>query len=242
MTVELKNPHSVLAVLATRPEDVVALRLSETRPAGAWAEVADACAATRVPVRRDRSGGRRSRGDGPGRTPPAVAVVKKRSGISLENLLRSVESQSGTWLALDRLQDPHNVGAIFRTAAFFHVAGIVLTRNQSAPLSGTVYDVASGGIEHVPFAVVPNLARALDLAREAGLWVLGTSERADRDLEAVDRERNWLVVVGSEQKGLRRLTLEQCDEVCRIMPRGEVGSLNVSVAAGIVLASLGRGG
>jgi 23S rRNA (guanosine2251-2'-O)-methyltransferase len=145
------------------------------------------------------------------------------------------------FLALDCLHDPHNVGAIFRTAAFFGVAGIVVTRDRSAPLNATVYDVASGGLEFVPFSVQTNLRRALDAAKEHGVWVLGTSERAETDYTAVPLDRAWLLVVGNEESGMRRLTAEHCDMACRIPPQSTVTSLNVSVAAGILIARFAGG-
>jgi 23S rRNA (guanosine2251-2'-O)-methyltransferase len=143
-------------------------------------------------------------------------------------------------VALDQLQDPHNVGAIFRTAAFYGVRGIVVTRDRSAPLSAAVYDVSSGGMEYVPCSVQTNLSRSLEAAKEAGLWVLGASERAGRDVSEIARDRSWLLVVGNEERGLRRLTLDTCDETCRLTPRGEITSLNVSVATGILVAALSR--
>jgi 23S rRNA (guanosine2251-2'-O)-methyltransferase len=86
--------------------------------------------------------------------------------------------------------------------------------------------------------LVPNLARAIAHAKQAGVWVLGTSEHATDDLSQVDRERPWLLVVGNEERGMRRLTAEHCDSICRITPRGAVTSLNVSVATGILIAEL----
>jgi 23S rRNA (guanosine2251-2'-O)-methyltransferase len=150
----------------------------------------------------------------------------------------SVRDGRGLWLALDRIQDPHNVGAIFRAAAFFGVAGLLVTRDQSAPLSQTVYDVASGGIEHVPFSSPPNLSRALKTAKKAGLWILGTSEHGETGVGDVPRDRPWILVLGNEESGLRRLTLEQCDCVCALSAAGPVKSLNVSVAAGVLMSQL----
>ena len=149
------------------------------------------------------------------------------------------------YLALDQVQDPQNVGAIFRSAAFFGVSGLIMPSNRAAPLSGVVYDVASGGLESVPFAREGNLRRLLEQARAAGLWILGTSEHGETSLNDVPRDRSWLVVLGNEERGLRRLTEEQCDVVCSI-PRSSgasseaVTSLNVSVSAAIVLATLSR--
>jgi 23S rRNA (guanosine2251-2'-O)-methyltransferase len=90
----------------------------------------------------------------------------------------------------------------------------------------------------VPFSVQANLSRALKVAKDAGVWVLGTSEHADKDVADVPRDRPWLLVLGNEQKGLRQLTLKNCDEACRLSPRGNVTSLNVSVAAGVLMAKL----
>ncbi|MCC7440021.1 MAG: RNA methyltransferase [Bdellovibrionales bacterium] len=132
------------------------------------------------------------------------------------------------------------MGAIFRTAAFFGVKGILLTQERSAPLTGTAYDVASGGMEHVPFAIHNNLSRALDAAKDADLWILGTSEHAKESLSTLKKDRSWLVVVGNEETGIRRLTQERCDLVCSIPGSGAVTSLNVSVAAGILVAHFSR--
>ena len=245
MALELRNPHSVLAALEHRPAAVLDVQLNTAQPSAGWDAVATLAAEHRIPVRRvsvrnePRRKGRRDAANSMGRTSPNMATVKERSDVTLEKLFQGVDANApGLWLALDQIQDPHNVGAIFRTAAFFGIRGIVVTKDRSAPLSATVYDVASGGLECVPFAQPPNLSRALKQAKDAGLWVLGTSEHATRDLSEVDRDRPWLLVLGNEEKGLRRLTSEHCDELCRITPRGEIPSLNVSVAAGVLMAAL----
>ncbi len=239
---ELKNPHSVMAALETRARDVVEIRLGDQSPHGAWQGVTDLARSLGVPVRTGRMGsGQQKRRDQEGRTPQAVATVRERSDVGIDELFSTAGGdQYGVWLALDRLQDPHNIGAIFRTAAFYGVRGVLLTTNQSAPLSATAYDVASGGLEHVRFTRVGNLARALRAARDAGLWVMGTSERGEDELSEAGSDRNWLVVIGSEERGLRRLTLEHCDVVCRLSPRGEIASLNASVAAAVALTVLSR--
>lgn len=248
-TVVLKNPHSILAALKARPHDVLEVRLPLQRPVGTWLAVVEQARAAGVPLHtalsasttpKSRPSGRLSReGQIAQRAGGASALVRGLSGVSLETLWGAgPPPPQGLWLALDCLQDPHNVGAIFRTAAFFGVRGIVLTRDRSAPLSSTVYDVASGGVEMVPFCVVTNLARALQAAKAAGLWLLGSSERAERRVEQVPRDRPWLLIVGNEEHGMRRLTRELCDEVCGIVPRGGIQSLNASVAAGVLIAAL----
>jgi len=236
----LKNPHSVLAVFDTRPMDVFEVRVERGRLSESWQQVADRARQAGVTVHEAAGGaGVKSRGGGgPQRGGGSEAVVRERHGIELDELFAVGGTEPGVWLGLDQLQDPQNVGAIFRTAAFFGVRGIVLTRDRSAPLSSAAYDVASGGLEHVPFSVQTNLSRAVELAKRAGLWVLGTSEHAGRDVAEVDRERRWLILAGNEERGLRRLSLDVCDETCRITPRGPIGSLNVSVATAVVIAAL----
>jgi len=243
VTLTLRNPHSVLAALDARPRDVLEVRLPPHKPAGVWQEVADRARSSGVLIRTElqSAAARGHRAEKSERRGLASAVVRERDSAPAEQLWRGVaDHPHGLWLALDCLQDPHNIGAIFRTAAFFDVRGVMLTRDRSAPMSSTVYDVASGGVESVPFAVVTNLAHTLRDAKQAGLWLLGSTERAPRDVTDIPRDRPWLLLIGNEEHGLRRLTLDLCDETCCIHPRGSVGSLNASVAAGILVAALTR--
>jgi 23S rRNA (guanosine2251-2'-O)-methyltransferase len=236
----LRNPHSVLAAIRARPADVLEVRLPPQKPSGTWQEVADLARKAGVSVRTQLAA-RGASGTKYERQGAACAEVRELPGVPVENLWQGLsEHPRGLWLALDCLQDPHNVGAIFRTAAFFGVRGILLTRDRSAPMSGTVYDVASGGVESVPFAVATNLAQALQQAKQAGLWLLGSSERASRNVLDVPRDRAWVLIVGNEEHGLRRLTLEACDEHCGIPALGSVASLNAAVAAGVLVAALTR--
>jgi 23S rRNA (guanosine2251-2'-O)-methyltransferase len=245
---ELKNPHSVLAALKQRPHDVTEIRAGSANLSPPWQEVVDVAGAAGVSVvmrGREPGRGHRQKQAGPKTERVGVASAHVREPIGLKDptdLFGSVTDASpespGLWLALDCLQDPHNVGSIFRTAAFFGVRGIVLTRDRSAPLNATVLDVAAGGVEHVPFAVAPNLARSLKAAKEAGLWLLGTSEHASDSVSSITPDRPWLVILGNEEKGLRRLTIEACDLTCAIPPRGPVTSLNVSTAAAVLISRL----
>lgn len=243
MSLHLRNPHSILAAFAARPHDVLEIRRSPAALSPGWGEVVEAAkrhgTATHTSFPADRR--REARAD-EGRQGACEAVVRELPGRTLEEIFPTADeaSQAGLWLALDCLQDPQNVGAVFRTAAFFGVRGVIVTRDRSAPLNATVYDVASGGLELVPFAQPPNLARALEAAKAAGIWILGSSEHAEKSIVDVPRDRPWLLVLGSEEQGLRRLTLEHCDEICRIPPRGQMQSLNVSAAAAVLMAELSR--
>jgi 23S rRNA (guanosine2251-2'-O)-methyltransferase len=252
MSLVLKNPHSVLAVLETRPQDVLQIVLPQKGSHEFWEKVARVAKEKRIPVVTSSS----SKGKGPrvgmrggsseesaaaARMGTAEATVRERVPVSTEELFRDAKSKVkglGLWLALDCLQDPHNVGAIFRAAAFFGVQGVLMTQERSAPLSGTVYDVACGGIEYVPFAVQTNLQQGFEIARDQGVWILGSSEHAHDDLATVSRDRPWLLVLGNEEKGMRRLTEESCDVLCKISAHGRVTSLNVSVASGIMISRL----
>lgn len=250
----LRNPHSVLAVLATRPEDVLEIRIPAKGATEGWERVAKLAKDKRIPVSTPAGPGAgaapRSTGrEGAGREADysstrmgfAEARVRERKPISIEELVQNAstrEGGKGLWLALDTLQDTHNVGAIFRAAAFFGVQGIIITQDRSASLTATVYDVASGGMEHVPFVIQPNMQRAFEIVKEAGLWILGTSEHATESFKTIARDRPWLLVLGNEEKGMRRLTEETCDLLCTIPGKGEVTSLNVSVSAGILISHL----
>jgi 23S rRNA (guanosine2251-2'-O)-methyltransferase len=246
MTLMLKNPHSISAALAVRPQDVIEIC---PPPSGsqAWEAALHTAQQAGVPLvsprRQPKQRGRG--GDGKsGRESAGYARVKPVPSRSLSELLADAPQRDngrGLWLALDCLQDPHNLGAILRTAAFFGAQGMILPSDRSAPLSAVACDVAAGGAEHVPHAVEVNLARALDEVKEAGVWILGTSEHAKDTYADVPNDRPWLLVIGNEATGLRRLTLERCDQICAIPPRGAVASLNASVAAAITIAHLTSG-
>jgi 23S rRNA (guanosine2251-2'-O)-methyltransferase len=210
----------------------------------AWKRVHDLAKRHRIQVQSPS--GDRPRGDrGPakdgGRVSMNEAKIQPKESMSAEALFADAKERSkgrGIWLALDSLTDPHNVGAIFRIAGFFGIEGILMTSERSAPMTGTVYDVACGGVETVPFTEQVNLQRGLEIAKEEGLWIVGTSEHAKESYLDLKRDRPWLVVVGNEEKGMRRLTAEACDVTVGIPPMGEVTSLNASVATGVLISRL----
>ena len=243
---ELRNPHSIKAALEARPKAVKLVTVHSENPGEPWDSVVKLAQENGVPVRvgepeqrdhRGQKGGQKG-GRETERTGAGSATVEPPSPIPLEFLWNTDEATTGLWLALDQVQDPQNLGAIFRLAGFFGVRGIVLTKDRSASVNATVCDVSAGGAEHVPFAVIANLAQAIEKAQQNQIWVLGTCERADSTIHAVQRDRNWMPVLGNEGTGLRRLTRERCDQLASLPPLGPIPSLNVATAAAACLAIL----
>jgi 23S rRNA (guanosine2251-2'-O)-methyltransferase len=149
--------------------------------------------------------------------------------------LADIEPASGIVLVLDQITDPHNVGAILRTAAAFRVDAVVMTERHAPEMTGVLAKAASGGLEHAPIIHVVNLARALKSLREMGYLRVGLDSAGEAALGASPLARPIALVLGGEGKGLRRLTRENCDLVARLDMAGPIKSLNVSNACAVAL-------
>ncbi|MEW6313482.1 MAG: 23S rRNA (guanosine(2251)-2'-O)-methyltransferase RlmB [Pseudomonadota bacterium] len=159
----------------------------------------------------------------------AVAMV-----ASLDDVLDAL-SEVPLLLALDGVQDPHNLGACLRSADAFGAHAVIAPKDRAVALNATAARVACGAAETVPYLAVTNLARTLREIQERNIWVVGLAGEAEADLPAARLDGPLVLVLGAEGEGLRRLTRETCDELVRIPMLGTVDSVNVSVACGICL-------
>jgi 23S rRNA (guanosine2251-2'-O)-methyltransferase len=149
-------------------------------------------------------------------------------------------SEARILVVLDQVTDPHNVGAILRTAAAFGADALVLTERHGPAASGALAKAASGAVEHVPVVRVKNLARAMEQIADMGLERIGLDSEHAEPIESVAPGGRMAIVLGAEGKGLRRLTREACDRLVRIKTSGPIASLNVSNAAAVALYALTR--
>jgi 23S rRNA (guanosine2251-2'-O)-methyltransferase len=166
-----------------------------------------------------------------------VLEVALPEELSENDLKVAVEhlSENALFLVLDNVQDPHNLGACLRTADATGVHGIIITKDNAVGITPTVCKVASGAAETVPVYVVTNLARTLRWLKTEGVWVVGTAGEAESTLFKSDFTVPMALVIGAEEKGMRRLTREQCDFLVKLPMLGTVESLNLSVATGVLL-------
>jgi 23S rRNA (guanosine2251-2'-O)-methyltransferase len=168
----------------------------------------------------------------------ALALVRERSFLALEDLMIATPqagAQHRFFLALDGVEDPHNLGALLRTAEGAGVDGVLLPERRSAPVSATVAKVSAGASEHVRIARVTNLVRSLEQMKKANIWVLGLDERGTPDYTGFDFRIDCVLVLGREGAGLHDLVKRTCDHLLRIPMAGKVTSLNVSVAGAVVM-------
>ena len=165
-----------------------------------------------------------------------LAIKPQFKYSSLQQIIeKSKQSKLPLLLALDEIQDPHNLGAILRSAECSGVDGVILTKHKSASINSTVVKTSAGATEHLMICQVNNLANALDELKKENFWIVGSSLKDAKDYSEIGYNIPVVLVVGNEEKGIRKLTSDKCDFLVKIPMKGKLQSLNVSVATGILL-------
>lgn len=231
--------HPVTEAVRVRPKDLDHITVLSGPPNPRVAALLDLCRAARVRVshgsREELQ--RMSRSENHG---GAVAFLKERKLLTIEDLIQSSGDTKRFFLALDGVEDPHNMGALLRTADGAGVDGVLLPERRSAPLSGAAAKASAGATEHVRVAKVTNLVRSLEELKKQNIWIVGLDERGTMDYDEFDFNTDICLVMGREGAGLHDLTKRTCDFLLRIPMAGAVPSLNVSVAGAVVMYEAAR--
>ncbi|HWC19099.1 MAG TPA: 23S rRNA (guanosine(2251)-2'-O)-methyltransferase RlmB [Terriglobales bacterium] len=169
-----------------------------------------------------------------------VAIVAGKEYSHVDELLQTRNGACAFILVLDGVEDPHNLGALIRTAEGAGVTGIIIPERRSAPVNATVAKTSAGASEHVKIARVVNLARTLDELKRKNVWIVGLDERGQRNYYEIDYDMDCAIVLGAEGHGLHDLVRKKCDYLVSIPMAGRVASLNVSVAGGVVMYEVAR--
>lgn len=232
--------HAVRIMLERYPERVLAVQLAERREDPRARAIEELARRQQRPLERvDAQALRRRLGEVAHQG--VAAEVTPLAPWTEDDLLTGLASApTPLLLALDGVQDPHNLGACLRTADACGALAVIVPRDRAAQLNPTVRKVAAGAAESTPVVAVTNLVRTLRLLKDAGLWIVGADAAADKSAAEVDLTGPVVLALGAEGSGLRRLTQQNCDFMVRLPQRGTVESLNVSVAAGMLLYEVVR--
>jgi 23S rRNA (guanosine2251-2'-O)-methyltransferase len=227
--------HAVRVMLERHPDRVLTVRLAEQRDDPRARAIEELARRHQRPVQRiDMHSLRQQLGDVAHQG--VAAEITPLPPWSEDELLAALQAvRAPLLLALDGVQDPHNLGACLRTADACGALAVIVPRDRAAQLTPTGRKVAAGAAETTPVVTVTNLVRTLKLLKEAGLWIVGGDAEAAKPARAVDLRGPIVLVLGAEGTGLRHLTRQNCDFLVSLPQRGAVESLNVSVAAAMLL-------
>ncbi len=165
------------------------------------------------------------------------AIVKEYQYSDIETLIKKSNKRK-VFLALDGIEDPHNLGAIIRSCDAFSIDGIIIPKNRSVSINETVAHVSTGAIEYVPICMVNNLANTLNNLKKRNFWIVGTDASASSLADDIDKTLNVIVVIGSEGFGISKTVKNICDYYVKIPMTGHVNSLNASVSCAIILSDI----
>ena len=227
--------HAVRVLLERHPQRVLEVRLAEQRDDPRARAIEELARRQQRPVQRVAMHSLRQQlGDVAHQG--IAAEISPLPPWNEDELLAALQAvRAPLLLALDGVQDPHNLGACLRTADACGALAVIVPRDRAAQLTPTVRKVAAGAAETTPVTAVTNLARTLRVLKQAGLWIVGADAAAERAAREVDLRGPVVLVLGAEGTGLRQLTRQNCDFLVRLPQRGAVESLNVSVAAAMLL-------
>src|SRR5215471_13522090 len=169
-----------------------------------------------------------------------VAVTSAKQYNELDDLLAARRGEKALLVVLDGIEDPHNLGAILRTADAAGADGVIIPERRAAGVTPTVAKASAGASEHLPIAKVTNIARTVDELKDKNIWVVGLDERGTKTYDSLDYNMDCAIVLGAEGKGVHELVRKKCDFLVSIPMLGKVSSLNVSVAAGVMLYEIVR--
>ena len=232
--------HSATALLDTAPERVVNLYVQENRDDRRLQELIEK--ATYFGIKIIRVSHRKLNTFISQKHQGIIVRYKTIRNLDEGNLLKLLKNRKvpALLLILDGIKDPHNLGACFRSANAFGVQVIIAPKDSSVGITPVVSRVACGAAEITSFISVTNLSRTIELLKKEGIWIVGTTTDAKSQIQEIDLANDVAIVLGGEERGMRRLTREQCDFLARIPLYGNVESLNVSVACGICLYEICR--
>jgi len=171
------------------------------------------------------------------------AILKNQVNLGLSDLKKyeeTIQHNNPTFLVIDNVIDPRNLGASIRSAAASNVAGVIINKHHCSPITPLVRQVSAGGTESIQIFMVTNLINSLKHFEKLGYLILGTSEHADAMHTDLDLNKPILVIMGSEEEGMREKTLEKCSQICTLSKNKTINSLNVSVATGVILFEIAR--
>jgi 23S rRNA (guanosine2251-2'-O)-methyltransferase len=171
------------------------------------------------------------------------AILKNEVNLGLSDLKKyeeSIQHDNPTFLVIDNVIDPRNLGACIRSAAASNVAGVIINKHHCSPITPLVRQVSAGGAEAIQIFTVTNLINSLKHFEKLGYLILGTSEHANSIHTELDLNKPMLVIMGSEEDGVREKTLEKCSQICTLSKKKTINSLNVSVATGVILFEIAR--
>lgn len=233
--------HPIVELLRGRPRDVQRIYLASGGKSTRLGDIESLAQRNNVPI---ASVSKRKLDDLVGNVPHqgVVAAVRPFAYAELEDILERARTMDEPPLvvALDQIQDPHNLGALLRSSYALGAHGVFLPKDRAVEVTPTVIKRSAGATAHLPIARVTNLRRAIEELKSAGLWVMGAAAEGDEVLDEVDWTGPTVLVIGSEGSGLRRGVAQSCDRLVRIPMQGKLGSLNASVAGALFLYEAAR--